>query len=201
MPAAELLPTPTPDRVEQECRQFDSEPWNISGEEALRLLREHFPENKQVSHVLLKVLVLNKLYSTRVNDVDVLPLAEHIVRLDLDPQLDQGVLAAVGRIYTCDNLRMYYSFATKFCSWHNPKAYPIYDRYADECLWAYKKQDGFAKFQHQNVGYYEEFVAIVSAFRTHYGLDRFTFREIDKFLWRSGERILRAKEGCISGTG
>jgi hypothetical protein len=191
---SEMLPTPTPDLVEDECRKFDSDPWNISGEEALRLLREQFPENKQVPHVLLKVLVLNKLYSTRVNDVDVLPLAEHIVRLDLDTQLDQGMLAAVERIYTCDGLQMYYSFATKFCSWHNPEAYPIYDRYADECLWAYKKRDGFAEFQHQDEGYYEKFVAIVTAFRAHYGLDRFTFREIDKFLWSSGKAILDAKE-------
>ena len=142
-------------------------------EEALRLLWAQFPHNTQTSHVLLKVLVLNKLYNTRVLDIDVEPIARHIVTLNIDPLLDQGDLAGVGLIYNCPGLKMYYSFATKFCSWHNPAAYPIYDRNADECLWSYKNQDQFANFHHQDLGYYEKFVATVTAFRNHYGLGCF----------------------------
>jgi hypothetical protein len=130
------------------------------------------------------------LYSTRIRDIDVEPLAQHVVRLSIDPPLDQGDLCAVERIYKCPPLKMYYSFATKFCSWHNPTAYPIYDHNADECLWSYQKQDGFANFRRQDLGYYEKFVAIVTAFRNHYGLSCFSFRLLDKFLVRSGGEIL-----------
>jgi len=186
----QLLPRPTVELVEAECREFDSEPWTKLGEEAIKQLREQFPRNTKASHVLLKILVLNKVYSTRINDVDVWPLAHHIAEREIDALLDQGAPVAVERIYNCKNMRMYYSFATKFCSWHNPTAYPIYDSYADACLWAYKKQDAFADFHRQDLGYYEKLVGVVSAFRSHYQLDRFTFREIDKFMYRSGSRIL-----------
>lgn len=135
--------------------------------------------------------MLDKLYSTRINDIDVWPLAHHIVGLGIDAFIDQGEPSAVWRIFTCKNLRMYYSFATKFCSWHNPAAYPIYDSYADACLWAYQKQDHFKEdFHHQDLWYYDRLIAIVSAFRKHYGLDRFSFRDIDKFLWRTGGNML-----------
>jgi hypothetical protein len=188
------LPGPTVELVEASCREFDSEPWSKLGEEAMRQLREHFPQNTEAPHVLLKVLVLNKVYNTRVNDIDVWPLAEHIAGCGIDALIDHGDPTAVEQIYTCDKMRMYYSFATKFCSWHNPTAYPIYDSYADACLWAYKKQDRFADFRRQDLGRYSKLVAIVSAFRKHYRLDRFSFREIDKFLWRTGAGILGVRE-------
>lgn len=166
-------------------------------EDALKQLREQFPENKEIPHVLLKVLVLNKLYNTRVNDVDVPILARHIAQLRLDDAIGQGDPTVVGRIYTCEGLRKYYSFATKFCSWHNPEAYPIYDSYAEECLWAYRKQpanqEGFATFRRQDCWYYDKYKEVVNAFRTHYRLDHFTFKEIDKFLWQTGERIKMQK--------
>ncbi len=33
----------------------------------------------------------------------------------------------------------FYSFATKYCSHHKPKDYPIYDNYVDRLLMAFKK--------------------------------------------------------------
>jgi hypothetical protein len=57
----------------------------------------------------------------------------------------------------------------------------------------YKKQDGFSAFDHQDLWIYEKFVDIVAAFRNRYELNRFTFRDIDKFLWLTGERILRER--------
>ena len=187
-----MLPAPTVEIVKAECDAFDDE--NKLTEESLRQLRAQFPKNTDVPHVLLKVLVLNKLYSTRVNDVDVEPLARHIARLGIDSIITQGSLNAVDLITACPNVRRYYSFATKYCSWHNPTAYPIYDRYVDECLWSYKKQDHFATFHRQDLWYYGKLVEMVIAFRSHYGLDSLTFKQLDKFLWRSGERILRGMD-------
>lgn len=188
----EPLPVPTPELIRDACKRFDSE--NLLMEDALRQLLEQFPENNEVSHVLLKVLVLNKLYNTRVNDVDVQGLAKHIADLGVDEPIKQGDTAIVERIYTCEGLRMYYSFATKFCSWHNPDSYPIYDSYAEECLWAYRKQQGFAAFKRQDCGVYNRYKAVVNTFRRHYGLDDFTFKEIDKFLWQTGERLKKRQD-------
>jgi len=186
-----VLPTPTVELVEAECRAFDLHPSNQLGDKALKELLEQFPQNTVTSHVLLKVLVLDRLYSTRIRNIDVEPLARHIAGLDIDPLLSQGSPDAVSKIFVCPGLNKYYSFATKFCSWHKPEDYPLYDSYAVECLWAYQKQDPFHKFHRQDLWYYDKLVATVTAFRQWYKLDCLTFRQIDKFLWRCGGRILQ----------
>jgi hypothetical protein len=146
------------------------------------------------SQVLLKIVVLNRLYSTRINSVETEPLARHIAGSEIDLLLAQGSSEAVALITNCPNLRKYLSFASKFCSWHNPTAYTIYDANARACLWAYRKQDQFAKFQLQDLWYYEKFRTAVVAFSKHYGLDSLTFKQLEKFLWRAGDRILRKIE-------
>lgn len=187
------LPVPTVELVKAECSAFDEE--NRLAEDALGLLRAQFPRNTDIRHVLLKVLVLNKLYAARVRDIDVEPVATHIVGLaadkHLDQLLDQGSLDAVFLITACPNLREYLAFASKFCSWHNPEAYPIYDGNVRECLWSYGEQDRFAKFRKNDLWYYRRLVDIVKAFRNYYELTSLSLKQLDKFLWRSGDRILR----------
>jgi hypothetical protein len=109
-----LLPAPAVELVREECEAFDQE--NQLIEEALGQLRAQFPHNAETSHVLLKVLVLNQLYNTRINNIDVEPLAVHIAGLGIDALLGQGLPDAVGLITNCPNLRRYLSFASKFCS-------------------------------------------------------------------------------------
>jgi hypothetical protein len=190
------LPFPTIGLVKAEGDKFDRESRLV--EEALGQLWAHFPRNTETSHVLLKVLVLNKLYSARVNDNDVEPLAYHIVGLanehSLDQLLDHGSLDAVSLIATCPNLKEYLSFASKFCSWHNPMAYPIYDSNVRECLWSYKKKDAFAEFQKQDLYYYKKLVEIVIKFRRYYELESRTFIQLDEFMWRLGGQILKARK-------
>jgi hypothetical protein len=93
-----------------------------------------------------------------------------------------------------DGIDKPYSFATKFCSWHSPAVYPIYDSYANECLWAYQNRDRFSNFQRQDLYYYEKYAAVVSVFRSFYRLDSFTFKRLDHFLWHIGEELLDEKE-------
>src|ERR1035441_4466598 len=141
-----LLATPTVELVKAKICEFDGDPSTRLGEDALGQLWAQFPRNTETPHVLLKVLALNNLYRTRVRDIDVETLARHIAGLGIDPLLAEGSASAVDLISHCDKLRDCVSFATKYCSWHNPDAYPIYDSRVNECLWSYKKQDGFAKF-------------------------------------------------------
>jgi len=181
------LPQPTVEDVQAACDEFDKE--NALVEDAIRQLREHFPRNVEVSQVLLKVLVLNKLYSAFVRDIDIEPMARHIAGLNLDPLLADGSPNAVGLITKCGLPRRYFAFATKFCTWHNPNAYAIYDSAVDKCLWRYKKKDHFATFKRQDLRSYPNFLAMVTTFRNVYGLTSFTLRQIDKFLVQWGYRL------------
>ncbi|MGD0012495.1 MAG: hypothetical protein ABSE93_28635 [Terriglobia bacterium] len=189
-----MLPRPTVELVEAECKAFDLENW--LAEEALGQLRAQFPLNTDIRHVLLKVLVLNKLYGTMIRDIEVETVAKHIVGLGIDPLLAQGSLQAVTLITDCPNVRQYLSFASKFCSWHNPTAYPIYDGNVRECLSLYQKQDSFAQFRNkEDLYYYQKLFDAVLAFRSHYGLNSLTFKQLDKFMYRVGGQILKARKG------
>ena len=189
----ELLPAPTVDLVKEHCIAFDEKATIKLVEEALALLRTHLARNTEISHVYLKALALNKLYSTRVEDRHVEPLARHIAGLDIDQCLDQGDLGVVDRIADCPDIKRYLSFASKYCSLHRPETYPIWDGNARECLWSYQLQDQFGDFPNDDLWVYQKYVKIVLAFRYHYRLNCYSIRQLDKFFYLSGDRILKAK--------
>ena len=58
-------------------------------------------------------------------------------------------------------------------------------------FWAYKKQDKFANFHNYDLWVYESYRTTIISFRAHYGLESLNFKELDKFLFRSGGRILQ----------
>src|ERR1700678_3131168 len=188
--ADSLLPTPSIESVRTECDAFDREPSTHLAEDALRQLRECFPRNHDPAHVILKVIALNRLYRARVLDKHIEMVACGIAEQRIDPLLVEGSPKAVELIIGCCSERRYYSFATKFCSWHNPDAYVIYDGNVNECLWRYRKRDNFSRFQRGDLYDYSKLSGIIAAFKGHYELHSFTSKEIDKFLWRIGELLL-----------
>lgn len=192
--ATPILPLPpTADDVIRAEKKFDQE--NGPVEWVLTELFKKFPENTDFGEVVVKTKVLNALYNIHVLAVNV--VARHICSLAIDPDLKAGKAEIVDRIAKVQlqsgKIHNYFSFASKYCNWHNPAAYPIYDGNVEACLWYYKKQDGFATFSRSGYGYVE-FVRRVNAFRDFYGLSSFTYKQLDKFLWSLGDTLLsRAK--------
>ncbi len=185
------LPAPTVELVNAEDDEFDSNYQVV--EEAIRQLISKFPHNTEISQVLLKVVLVNNLYGAGIPQKHVETVARHIAGLHIDAALAEGKTAIVDSIITCGGLKeKYFSFASKFCSWHNPTAYPMYDRNVDECLWSYNKQDHFTTYNRGSYSYVQ-FGAVVTAFRNFYGLNSVTFKDLDKFLWRQGEKLLAEK--------
>jgi hypothetical protein len=131
---------------------------------------------------------LNALYHTSIFSPH--GVAKHILRLKIDGWLQVGQSDAVDLIASVrlgKRKRYNYSFATKYCSWHHREAYPIYDKRVDAILWGYNKQDQFAAFQRQDLWEYDEFKRVITAFRTHYKLEAFDFKDLDKFLWLASQ--------------
>jgi hypothetical protein len=177
--------------VREACEQFDRE--NETSEKALAELFAAYPGNDNASHVLLKVVALNSLYSTRI--LAVLKLANHIAEqgAQIDAALAAGSAEAVEVIAGAGQIDLtFYSFATKYCNWHNPGAYPIYDSRVDKYLWGLKKQGLFSSeklAERGDMWSYPAFCEVMTAFRNDFGLGAFSFKEIDKFLWSQGEAI------------
>lgn len=142
--------------------------------------------NDNLERVLTKVSLLNNFYSTNI--FDTFSVAEHIVGLQIDSRLDNGDLSLVvdlASIPMKGKVRRFNSFASKYCSWHRPKMYPIYDSVIVRLLCAYRDRDGFAKFTATQLQDYPTLVRIVNAFRQHYALQDLTYKEIDMYLWSS----------------
>ncbi len=153
-----------------------------------RLFFEMAPENRDIADILLKVTTLNQFYSTNI--FSVYPVAEHIKGLDMDARLkagDESLVDDIRQIEFSGKKKNLYSFASKYCSHHNPEAYPIYDSYVDEVLRYFRDLDRFASFRTEELKNYRRFKDILIAFRSYYGLEQFSLKEIDKYLWQFGK--------------
>ncbi len=180
-----MLPEPTPKRVKRELDIFDESEELVEG--TVRSLFALYPSNIAEHEVLAKVVVLNQLYSARVLDMHVKGLSKRIVASGLDRLLTEGSGEAVNAICACCNGKRYYSFATKYCSWHKPDFYCMWDGNVDEALWRYNKLYAFSKFKRYELNRdYSILRRVVGEFRTRFGLESLSFKDIDKFLWNVG---------------
>ncbi len=183
-----MLPVPTPDYVRRRLAEFDASPRYYGAERTLQLAFGQWPRNDDYDHVLIKVILLNRLYSTNI--FDVFTVAQHIVNQRIDDRLaahDQSVVTAIAKVPFRARARTLLSFATKYCSWHRPDGFQIYDAYVDWLLWQSQREHRFATFKRWELREYPRFVQIVDAYRHHFGLgNTFTRKQIDKFLWIEG---------------
>lgn len=175
---------PDENRVREACRKFDDEYGTT--ERALKDLLRQYSTNDDEAHVFLKVVAVNRLYFAGPLDVHGMAEQIHLHADTIDPALAQGAPSIVDEIarFIVDKTGCkFYSFASKYCSWHNPSSYPIWDENVCRYL-ASLKNTPFAK--PDNWERYAEFVALMAAFREHYRLDLSGFEDIDKFLWMNG---------------
>lgn len=184
------------DYIDAEIAAFANEPETARAESTLRVLIATCPENAKIEHVLIKVISINALYHARVLDVDLHPLAVHISKIEgLDAKLKRGSSDAVDAIWRSPGTRRhYFSFATKFCSWHNQEAYAIYDLNMWEALRAYKSKDLGFQFKDSECKDYACFHAIVKRFQAAYDLEGYSLKDVDKFLWLVGYQLLKVKQ-------
>ena len=175
--------------------KFDESARYTDGDNAIIKLFNAFPQNNNVEEVLLKISVINDLYSTQIYDTH--KMALHIASLGIDDALIKGDPGAVDRIAYGHGIRSgsgekdihFYSFATKYCNWHNMEGYTIFDSYVEKILWAYQKRFPFSEFRRQDLRDFEVFKKVVLDFIQFYDLTNYNLKEIDKFLWWYGKEM------------
>lgn len=156
------------------------------------LFREFCPRNTDIVHILLKVSALNDFYSTNIFDTHA--VARHIAHAQVDERISEGDPSLVNELANVTiggKTRSFYSFASKYCNHHNPNAFPIYDSYVEKMLCYFQAKDSFGKFRKADLRDYRHFVSAIHGFRLHYGLDKFSLREIDIYLWLAGKDSFR----------
>lgn len=154
-----------------------------------KLFFNSYPKNQQIEDILVKVATLNDFYSTQI--FSVYPVAKHILNLDIDERLQEGDLTIVNDISTVTmengTKKNFYSFATKYCSHHQPDKYAIYDSYVEKVLLYFRNVDYFSVFHDTELKSYEEFNRVLRDFQRYYHLETYTLKQLDRYLWLLGK--------------
>ena len=180
--------------VEKYLSLCDTQSNYVEQEKALKKLFALYPNNNDISEVLLKVNILNDFYSTNI--FNTYKVAEYIVSLNIDKKLKIKDLSVVNDIAdkTKNGInRNIYSFATKYCVHHLGNEFPIFDSYVAKMLIYLNKQDKFFKFSYEDCRDYKKFYSILNVFREIYQLNNFTLRQIDIYLWQAGKDYFTKK--------
>ena len=185
-----IIPKPSGKQVEYYYDKWEKlENYQLQEKALDKLFFSLCPDNNEMSNILLKVVALNDFYSTHI--FSVFSVAKRIQSLtDLDKRLEQGDISAVSDIQkvTIGGVeKNFYSFATKYCSHHNPSKYPIYDRYVDKVLCFFRDCDKFATFKTKDLKEYKRFKEVLICFKDFYGLEKYDLKQIDKYLWLLGK--------------
>lgn len=186
---------PTPNMVEWWLQEWNNTEGYPEQENALdKLFVNLCPNNTDLNDVLIKVCTLNDFYSTNIYGVT--KVAKKIKELSIDSRLnssvrDTAIVQDLDEAVKKETGKSIYSFATKYCSHHKPNIYPIYDSYVDLLLRYYRDNEGLLsaiRFDDNDLSNYDTFCKVIDAFRQFYGLQQYSVKEIDKYLWQVGKK-------------
>ncbi len=171
-------------------------------------------ENKNLDIILIKVTLLNSFYSTMIKNKDLVAVARYIESLNFDEKLTQygdkpnieliHKLAYGIKDFVDDEINNIYSFASKYCAWHEPDLYPIVDSYTKGMLYqinceldlwskiAHKNSEWCTRITHKALNhydvYYDLYIGVLSYVKENYGLEP-SFKQFDIFLWEYAPKI------------
>ena len=151
-----------------------------------KLFMDICKHNDCIEDILIKCSSLNDFYSTNIYDIHT--VAQHILSLRIDERLEKHDLLLVNDIADVNELgKTFYSFATKYCSHHQPEYYAIYDNYVEKVLVTLNNRDHFASFKREQLKVYEIYMRVIKAFQQRYGLMQYSIKELDMYLWQLGK--------------
>ncbi len=190
-----ILPTPSKEEVDKYLSLWDSLDDYVEQEHALdKLFFGVFKTNDTIENILIKCSVLNDFYSTNI--FKVYPIAKHILGLNIDDRLnkhDPTLVNDIANVTISGKSKYFYSFASKYCSHHDPLNYPIYDSYVEKVLKYFKKKDKLIKFNNDDLKHYEFFKQILLDFQKAYNIEEYNLKDLDRYLWQLGKKYFPNK--------
>ena len=159
-----------------------------------KLFHDDYKYNNDLNEILIKCSCLNDFYSTNI--FLIYPVAKNIFDLKIDKRLQNGddsLVNDIAHVSINGKEKVFYSFASKYCSHHNALDFPIYDYFVDKMLWYFQKLDTFSDFKKDDLKDYITFKKVLKDFKKFYDIDEFNLRDIDKYLWIAGKEYFPKK--------
>ena len=189
------VPIPNKSEVERYLAKWDSLENYVLQENALdKLFFRTYPKNNEIDDILIKASSLNDFYSTNI--FSIFSVAKHIHQLDIDERLkinDETLVNDIANVEINGKKKNFYSFATKYCSHHNPVEFPIYDSYVEKVLIYFNKKDKFHNFKKEDLKDYSKFKETLIAFKKFYNIDEYNLKDIDRYIWQLGKEYFPNK--------
>lgn len=189
------MPKPNKREVEKYLAKWDSLENYVLQESALdKLFFYTYPNNTDINDILIKASALNDFYSTNI--FSIFPVAKHILSLNIDSRLksgDETLVNDIANIVINGKQKNFYSFATKYCSHHFPKIFPIYDSYVEKVFVYFQKKDNFSKFKRADLKNYKKFKNTLIEFKKFYNIDEYNLKDIDRYIWQLGKDYIPKK--------
>ena len=184
------IPTPCKEEVEKWLKHWNSLPDYTEQEKALdKLFFGEFKTNDNLQNILIKCSTLNDFYSTNI--FKVYNVAIHILSLNIDERLqnnDPTLVNDIARVTINGKEKCFYSFASKYCSHHNPLNFPIYDSYVEKVLKYFRKENPLLKFENNDLKDYKKFKGILNKFQQLYNIEEYSLKDLDRYLWQLGKK-------------
>lgn len=120
----------------------------------------------------------------------------HILELNIDQRLakhDPTLVDDIAKVNISGKDKYFYSFASKYCSHHQPIEYPIYDSYVEKVLKYFFKKDKLIKFENNDLKQYETFKKILLEFQKAYNIEKYNLKDLDRYLWQLGKHYFPNK--------
>lgn len=171
-------------------------------EDLLQSLMKDYPDHSNKNAVEVKVKLLNLFYSTGIQATNA--MTENILSInDIDKRLAKGDISLIEEIATLKfkkSTRYNYSFATKYCAYHQPELYPIYDSIVADTLTSFFEKGLLSKYKLVNsksddpnsftkgefalrLKKYQFFTKLYRYFMEEFDLLDFTYRQVDWYIW------------------
>ena len=150
------------------------------------------PTNTNLQDVLLKVREIRDTELIKQEAEDA--MVDHIVSLNIDGDLqsmDQQIVMKIANLNFRGQPRFYYAFATRYCCYHHPEVYPIYDLLIEQFLRLYYKRTNDTAIEDHQLLEYTSFKRLMEEYLKAFQLPLTSYWELDKFIWTYGEQILK----------
>lgn len=200
-----MLKKPTDEFINKMLAKYSE----IEGDELNEKLQKifiEFNDNTNKYDVLIKVAVLNKIYSTAITNIN--PVVDKICSIsrEYDKFNEDDYITFVDRISLIEwvnekNMsfkRNNISFASKYVHFLSNRTTPIYDSYIWIITKTYLAQNKGIRVSFSNPKNYAEFYETFIDFKRTYSLEKYSNYTIDKFLWIYGRSLIKGIENELS---
>lgn len=152
---------------------------------------ERFKKNTDMRELAYKIELVNKLFNCnlRVNKGSV---AEELIKIKIDTQInsvDPVVLVnKIADLLKKKFKRRHLVFASKYCHFHQPKRFPMYDNFARRGL-SHLFGKKFKEYE-KNYGKFKiDLDKILLAIESKFGWQS-NYKELDEYLWIYGQWLV-----------